>query len=97
MTVESKRAGCSLRGFTKGFSNRDAGFSKFELETLIDKTIAVSKDKRMPTTGWDKLLAVANQGFNAPQQFTDKWLKAAQSNIELADDVKVFGRSMQGG
>jgi hypothetical protein len=74
----------------KGFGRLDAGFSKLELAALIDKAIAVSKDKRLPTPSRDKLLTVANQWYDAPQPFTDKWLKPVQGNGRLtADDAKV--------
>jgi hypothetical protein len=94
---EKQTGGVQSASFIKGFSKRDAGFSKLELEALIDKAVAVSKDKRLPTPDRDKLLAVANQWYDAPQQFTDKWLKPVQSNSKLADDPKVFGRSARGG
>lgn len=94
---EKQRGGVQSVSFIKGFSKRDAGFSKLELEALIDKAIAVSRDKRLPTPSRDKLIAVANQWYDAPQPFTDWWLKPAQSNTKLADDPKVFGRSARGG
>lgn len=94
---EKQTGGVQSVSFIKGFSKRDAGFSKLELEALIDKAVAVSRDKRLPAPSRDKLLAVANQWFDAPQQFTDKWLKPVQSNTRLADDPKVFGRSARGG
>lgn len=83
--------------FSKRFSKRDAGFSRLELAGLIDKAMAVSWDKPLPTPSRDKLLAVANQWYDAPQQFTDKWLKPVQGNTRLADDPKVSGRSARGG
>jgi hypothetical protein len=83
--------------FMKGFTKADAGFSKLELAALIDKAIAVSREKRLPAPGRDKLLSVANQWYDAPQPFTDRWLKPLQSNTKQTDDPKVFGRSARGG
>jgi hypothetical protein len=94
---EKQKGGVQSVWFIKGFSKRDAGFSKPELAGLIDKAMAVSGDKRLPTPDRDKLLAVANQWYDAPQQFTEKWLNPVQSNRRLADDPKVFGRSARGG
>ncbi len=82
--------------FSKRFSKRDAGFSRLELAGLIDKAMAVSWGKRLPTPSRDKLLAVANQWFDAPQQFTDKWLRPTAISKQT-DDPKVFGRSARGG
>ena len=67
-----------------------------ELEALIDKALAVSRDKRLPTPDRDKLLAVANQWYDAPQQFTDRWLRLTATSKQTADP-KVFGRSARGG
>jgi hypothetical protein len=93
---EKQTGGVQSVSFIKGFSKRDAGFSKLELEALIDKAVAVSRDKRLPAPSRDKLLAVANQWFDAPQQFTDKWLRPTATSKQT-DDPKVFGRSARGG
>jgi hypothetical protein len=94
---EKSTGGTQSVFFIKGFGRRDASFSKLELEALIDKAMAVSRDKRLPTPSRDKLLSVANQWYDAPQQFTDTWLKPSQNGNVQKDDPKVFGRSMRGG
>ena len=93
---EKQTGGVQSASFIKGFSKRDAGFSKLELAGFIDKAIAVSRDKRLPAPSRDKLLAVANQWYDAPQQFTDRWLRPTAISKQT-DDPKVFGRSARGG
>lgn len=94
---EKLAGGAQSTSFSKLFNRRDNGFSKRELEALIDKASAISHDKRLPTPSRDTLLKVASQWYEAPQQFTDRWLKPMPGSSTLIDDPKVFGHSARGG